>query len=116
MRGGMEPSCKSCSPQRAPPPYIQRQPILLPSRPLTPPPHFDLELTIRRVVVGVLLMVLLLPGFDVAYGLWGQYEGVDRGGLWMLHEMAVGGGGNGTEAFATALQVGRRDLSTPPSS
>ena len=63
------------------------------------------ELTIRRVVVGVLLMVLLLPGFDVEYGLWGQYEGVDRGGLWMLHEMAIGGGGNGTEAFAVALQV-----------
>ena len=50
-------------------------------------------------------MVLLLPGFDVEYGLWGQYEGADRGGLWMLHEMALGGGGNGTEAFAVALQV-----------
>lgn len=65
------------------------------------------ELTIRRVVVGVLLMVLLLPGFDIEYGLWGRYEGVDRGGLLMMHNVAVaaGGDGNGTGVFDVALQV-----------
>ena len=47
------------------------------------------ELTIRRVVFGVLLLILLLPGFDPAWGLWGVYVGVDRGGLQMLHQMAV---------------------------
>lgn len=59
----------------------------------------------RRVVVGILLMILLLPGLDVDYGLWGRYIGVDRGGLSMLHDIAVYGGGNGTAAFAQALQV-----------
>lgn len=63
------------------------------------------ELTMRRVVVGILLMILLLPGLDVDYGLWGRYIGVDRGGLSMLHDIAVYGGGNGTAAFAQALQV-----------
>lgn len=63
------------------------------------------ELTMRRVVVGILLMILLLPGLDVNYGLWGRYIGMDRGGLGMLHDIAVYGGGNGTAAFAQALQV-----------
>jgi hypothetical protein len=63
------------------------------------------ELTIRRVVTGVLLMVLLLPGFDVEYGLWGRYQGVDRGGLLMLHDIVVSGGGNNTAAFNVSLQV-----------
>ncbi len=75
------------------------------------------------MVVGVLLMVLLLPGFDVSYGMWGRYEGVDRGGLLMLHDMAVlnasstaaGGGGSSSEArsaFAVALQVSSRSRSS----
>ena len=56
-------------------------------------------------------MVLLLPIFDVEYGLWGRYIGIDRGGLRMLHDMVVASGGipaDGSSSykyFSTALKV-----------
>jgi hypothetical protein len=57
------------------------------------------------VIVVVLVLVLILPGFDAEYGLWGKYIGADRGGLRMLHDVAVADGAD-TPAFSAALQVG----------
>ncbi len=51
------------------------------------------ELIIRRIIIFVLICVLILPGFEASYGLWGKYKGVDRGGLVMLHDTAVRWGG-----------------------
>ena len=68
-RGGRTP----LTPSTSLPPYnlLWRPFDPTPSLPLLPHPPTS-ELTIRRVVVGVLLMVLLLPGFDIQYGLWGR--------------------------------------------
>eukprot|EP00798_Chlamydomonas_sp_ICE-L_P018652 gene18652-25168_t len=55
------------------------------------------ELTIRRVIIYVLLMVVFLPAFDLEYGIYGIYIGTDRGGLKMLHDMSVVTGGVTTE-------------------
>eukprot|EP00967_Tisochrysis_lutea_P001375 scaffold1819_cov18-Tisochrysis_lutea.AAC.1 len=88
------------------------------------------ELTFRRIIVFVALLVMLLPAMEAPYGLWGKYNvsaggalsvviawGIDQGGLRMLHELAVNQGPNNTswmeppghrsafgDIFDTALQ------------
>ncbi|GLC66140.1 hypothetical protein PLESTF_000389100, partial [Pleodorina starrii] len=67
------------------------------------------ELTTRRVIVGLLITILLLPSFDTRLGTFGRARTVGEGGLRMLHVMAVNQGQN-TSAFATALQVFKEEV------
>lgn len=57
------------------------------------------------MVVGILIMILLMPAFEIRVGTWGKPHGVDQGGLKMLHDVAVSQG-NATRSFEVALAVG----------
>ncbi|GIM03026.1 hypothetical protein Vretimale_7833 [Volvox reticuliferus] len=67
------------------------------------------ELTTRRIIVGLLIIILLLPSFDMRLGTFGRAKTVGEGGLRMLHEMAVEEGQN-TSSFATALRCFKEQL------
>jgi hypothetical protein len=79
--------------------------------------HTPAELIVRRIIVFVLVCVLLLPMFEANYGVWGKWQGVDQGGLAMLHNMALQVGGEAppqppgwpsfNTTFGMALQVRR---------
>ncbi|KAG2449913.1 hypothetical protein HYH02_000019 [Chlamydomonas schloesseri] len=62
------------------------------------------ELTTRRIVVGVLIMILLIPCFDIRLGTFGRPRTVGESGLKMLHSMAVAEGA-GTDSFRAALHT-----------
>ncbi|KAL4852756.1 Ras guanine nucleotide exchange factor W [Chlorella vulgaris] len=61
------------------------------------------ELTIRKVVVMVLLVMFAMPVFDVSVGYYGGPLMLDNGGLSMLHA-SYGAMGN-SSAFQAAMQV-----------
>ncbi|GIL51039.1 hypothetical protein Vafri_7149 [Volvox africanus] len=67
------------------------------------------ELTTRRIIVGLLIIILLLPSFDMRLGTFGRSKTVGEGGLRMLHDMAVEEGQN-TSSFATALRCFKEQL------
>jgi hypothetical protein len=68
----------------------------------------------KRIVIGVLAMLVVLPALDLGSGVMGERPHLAVGGLAMLHHVALGqagqagggGGGGGGEAFANAMQVG----------
>jgi hypothetical protein len=47
------------------------------------------ELTTRRVVLGVLTMVFVLPYWEIANGVYGEPPNYDELGLTSLHNQAV---------------------------
>lgn len=55
-------------------------------------------------MVGVLIMILLIPCFDIRLGTFGRPRTVGESGLKMLHSMAVAEGA-GTDSFRAALHV-----------
>lgn len=60
------------------------------------------DLTTQRVIFGVLLLIILLPLFDLETGLYGTNTGMDVGGIKLLHDVALV---NDTGAgFLSALQ------------
>lgn len=61
------------------------------------------ELTIQKVVIGILLLLFCFPVFDIAVGYWGAPPSVDEQGLLMLHETYAGDGN--TTGFQQAVQV-----------
>lgn len=63
------------------------------------------ELTTRRIIVGLLIIILLLPAFDIRLGTFGRARTVGEGGLRMLHDMAITQGQN-SSSFSTSLRVG----------
>lgn len=60
------------------------------------------EMTMRKVILGVLLLLVVLPAFD-ANVLYGKPTSVEEGGLVMLHDLYLQDG-NST-AFQIALQA-----------
>lgn len=62
------------------------------------------DLTTRRVIIGVLGMLFILPLFEVNGGYYGQLSSLDYGGLKMIHEVAGATGANST-AVEEAIQV-----------
>ncbi|KAG2495222.1 hypothetical protein HYH03_006828 [Edaphochlamys debaryana] len=62
------------------------------------------ELTTRRIIVGVLIMILLVPAFDTRLGTFGRPRTAGETGLKMLHWMAVADGA-GTPSFEAALET-----------
>lgn len=69
-----------------------------------PRPFFPPELITRRVIVGILIMILLIPAFDIRLGTFGRARTVAESGLKMLHAMAAAEGRN-TSSFGAALGV-----------
>lgn len=65
-----------------------------------------LELTTRRVVLGVLTMVLILPFLDIANTLYGTAPHFSEAGLRMLHSLALQDAKSAL--FARSLQVRAR--------
>lgn len=61
------------------------------------------ELTTRRVVLGVLTMVLILPFLDIANTLYGTAPRFSEEGLRTLHSLALQDASS--PLFATSLQV-----------
>jgi hypothetical protein len=61
----------------------------------------------KRIVIGVLTMLVVLPALDLGGGVLGQEAPLGVGGLAMLHHAALADGGSGARgaAFAYALQV-----------
>ena len=57
---------------------------------------FDLDLTTRRVIIGVLGMLFILPLFEIEGGYYGQLSTFDTEGLEMIHEVALGTDPNST--------------------
>lgn len=62
-----------------------------------------LELTTRRVVLGVLIMVLVLPFLDIANTLYGTAPRFSEAGLRTLHSLALQDAKSAL--FARSLQV-----------
>ncbi|KXZ49182.1 hypothetical protein GPECTOR_22g772 [Gonium pectorale] len=62
------------------------------------------ELTTRRIIVGVLIMILLIPSFDIRLGTFGTPRTVGESGLRMLHGMVLAGGA-GSGAFKAAYEA-----------
>ena len=54
------------------------------------------DLTTRRVIIGVLGMLFILPLFEVDGGYYGQLSTFDTGGLAMMHQVAGATGPNST--------------------
>lgn len=61
------------------------------------------ELTTRRVVLGVLAMVFVLPYWDIANGVYGESPTFDEEGLHSLHNHALRNSSG--SVFAQALEV-----------
>lgn len=64
------------------------------------------ELTTRRVVLGVLTMVLVLPYWDVTNSVYGSAPDYSAGGLASLHRQALAGGAD-SALLQSALAVRR---------
>ncbi len=64
------------------------------------------DLTVKRVIIGILAMLVVLPAFEVTSGVYGEMTSLATGGLKMLHNMAVlAPGSTSSQEFASALQV-----------
>ncbi|KAK9817269.1 hypothetical protein WJX72_012075 [[Myrmecia] bisecta] len=61
------------------------------------------DLTTRRVIIGVLGLLLVIPAFNINSGLYGDYPDLGGGGLSMLHSMYLAEGESG--AFTAAKDV-----------
>ena len=62
------------------------------------------DLTTRRVIIGVLAMLFMLPLFDLKGGYYDEPLGLDYYGLEILHENAASGVGNTDIAIQTFLE------------
>lgn len=69
------------------------------------------DLTMKRVITGILAMLIVLPSLEITSGINGSETSLALGGLHMLHTQALVGGTNST-AFASSLQV--RQLGATP--
>lgn len=87
--------------------YVQLS--LLPEPAQTYAPHPVLpglsDLTMKRVITGILSMLIVLPALEITSGINGSETPLALGGLHMLHTQAIVGGAE-TAAFASSLQVG----------
>ena len=50
------------------------------------------DLTSQRVIVLILTMLLIIPGFNWNCGLYGGYNNISDGGLKMLHDIYLADG------------------------
>ena len=68
------------------------------------------DLVVKRVIVGILLMLCLIPAFSIETGVYGSETQMGVGGLRMLHDMAVADLAAGSTVnepdFSAAMQVG----------
>eukprot|EP00878_Enallax_costatus_P013361 GHUV01013968.1.p1 GENE.GHUV01013968.1~~GHUV01013968.1.p1 ORF type:complete len:1219 (+),score=478.50 GHUV01013968.1:437-4093(+) len=62
------------------------------------------DLTMKRVITGILAMLIVLPALEITSGINGSETPLALGGLHMLHTQAIVGGAN-TTAFASSLQA-----------
>lgn len=69
------------------------------------------DLTTRRVIIGVLGMLFILPFFEIDAGIYGESTSLDTSGLEIVHEVAVASGVN-SEAFDKSLEVFRTAVSS----
>jgi hypothetical protein len=85
------------------PPSALRHHLMVDPHPssLTPPLA---DLIQKRVVLFIIAMLLVLPSLEVSSGLLGEHTQLNRGGLRMLHHMALDGGDQEPQ-FHTALEV-----------
>jgi hypothetical protein len=69
----------------------------------------------KRIVIGVLAMLVVLPALDLGSGVLGERPNLAVGGLAMLHHTALaegarnctpGGSSSSSSAFVDAMQVG----------
>jgi hypothetical protein len=63
------------------------------------------DLTIKRVIIGVLAMLVVLPALEITSGVYGDSPSLLLAGLSMLHATALTQGLNST-GFQAALSVG----------
>lgn len=67
------------------------------------------DLVVKRVIIGILLMLCLIPAFSVDTGVYGRQTQMGLGGLRMLHDMALAEVARGeviqSPEFAAAVQV-----------
>jgi hypothetical protein len=61
----------------------------------------------KRVISGVLAMLVVLPALEISSGINGRDTPLALGGLHMLHSTALTGG-SASQAFNSSLQVGGR--------
>jgi len=59
----------------------------------------------KRIVIGVLAMLVVLPALELGSGVLGEPSQLAVGGLAMLHHVALAEG-TGSGAFVNAMQVG----------
>ena len=45
------------------------------------------DITARRVIVGILTLLLVIPVFNIYSGLYGDYAALTTGGLQMVHDV-----------------------------
>lgn len=64
----------------------------------------SVDLTTRRVIIGVLGMLFILPFFEIDAGIYGENSGLSTSGLEMIHEMALAGGVDSL-ALLSSLEV-----------
>jgi hypothetical protein len=62
------------------------------------------DLTMKRVISGVLAMLVVLPALEISSGINGRDTPLALGGLHMLHSQAITGG-SGSQAFNSSLLV-----------
>jgi hypothetical protein len=65
------------------------------------------DLTIKRVIIGVLAMLVVLPALEITSGVYGEAPSLLLAGLSMLHATALTQGHNST-GFQAALSVSHR--------
>lgn len=63
------------------------------------------DLTMKRVISGVLAMLIVLPALEISSGINGRDTPLALGGLQMLHEQALTAGSS-SQAFNSSLKVG----------
>uniref|UniRef100_A0A383W424 Ion transport domain-containing protein n=1 Tax=Tetradesmus obliquus TaxID=3088 RepID=A0A383W424_TETOB len=64
------------------------------------------DLTMKRVISGVLAMLVVLPALEISSGINGRDTPLALGGLHMLHSTAITAG-SASQAFNSSLQVRR---------
>lgn len=72
--------------------------------PFHPSPPSWPDLTMKRVISGILAMLVVLPALEITSGINGATASLPLAGMEMLHMQALTGGDN-TTAFATSLKV-----------
>lgn len=66
------------------------------------------ELTVRKVVTSVLILILILPLFDLSNGYYGRRSTLVAGGLELLHRSAITNGGIDNDLLSLAQQYRER--------